>query len=58
MSEMLKRLCKEEDGQDLTEYALILVLISLVSIAAMKVLGSAVSSTFSNSAENVSSAAS
>lgn len=58
MSELLKRLWIEEDGQDLTEYALILVLISLVSIAAMKVLGSAVSNTFSSSSQNFKSAAS
>ena len=48
MKELLKRLWQEEEGQDLTEYALLLVLISLVAIVAMKGLGSAVSDAFSN----------
>lgn len=38
MKELLQRLWQEEQGQDLTEYALLLVLISLVSIAALKTL--------------------
>jgi len=53
MTELLKRLWQEEEGQDLTEYALLLVLISLVAIASMKVLGSAVSDVFSNASANL-----
>jgi Flp pilus assembly pilin Flp len=48
------RLLKEEEGQDLTEYALLLVLISLVATAAMAKLGSAVSDVFSNAVTNLS----
>ena len=33
---LMKRLWKEEEGQDLVEYALLVVLISLGAIAAMK----------------------
>ena len=53
MMELLKRLWQEEEGQDLTEYALLLVLISLVAIVAMGKLGSAVSDVFSNAAGNL-----
>jgi len=56
--ELLKRLWQEEEGQDLTEYALLLVLIALVAIVAMKGFGSAVSSTFSNAASNLTTASS
>ena len=55
MKELLKRLWQEEEGQDLTEYALLLVLISLVAVAAMGTLGSAVSDAFSNATENLTS---
>lgn len=58
MTELLKRLCQEEEGQDLTEYALLLVLISLVAVAAMGELGSAVSDAFSNAAQNLTTSAS
>ena len=54
MMELLKRLWQEEEGQDLTEYALLLVLISLVAIVAMKAVGTAVSDVFSNAAINLS----
>jgi len=53
MTELLKRLWQEEEGQDLTEYALLLVLISLVAVAAMKNLGSAISDAFSNANANL-----
>jgi pilus assembly protein Flp/PilA len=58
MSELWKNLWRDENGQDLTEYALLLVLISLVAIAAMQIMGSAVSNTFSNAATNLTSATS
>ena len=58
MSVLWQRLWQEEKGQDLTEYALLLVLISLVAIAAMQVMGSAVSSTFSNASANMTAATS
>ena len=53
MKNLLRRLWKEEEGQDLVEYALLLVLISLVAVASLKVVGSAVSDAFANAASNL-----
>ena len=53
MKNLLKRLWQEEEGQDLTEYALLVVLIALAAIAAMKGLASGISSVFSNAAANL-----
>jgi pilus assembly protein Flp/PilA len=52
----VRRLWKEEEGQDLTEYGLLLVLIALVAVAAMQTLGSAINNVFSNAASNLSAA--
>jgi pilus assembly protein Flp/PilA len=49
----LKMLWQDEEGQDLVEYGLLLVLISLVAVGAMKTLGSGVSDAFSNAAANL-----
>ncbi len=43
---MLRRLIKEEEGQTLVEYGLLLALIALVVIAALTVLGRKVANTF------------
>jgi pilus assembly protein Flp/PilA len=56
MKNLLKRLWTEEEGQDLTEYALLMVLIALVAIASMKTLGTTVSNVFSNAAANLTTA--
>jgi pilus assembly protein Flp/PilA len=56
MKRFLVRLWKEEEGQDLTEYGLLMVLIALVAVAGMKTLGSAISNVFSNAASNLSAA--
>jgi pilus assembly protein Flp/PilA len=53
MKSLLKRLWKEDEGQDLVEYGLLLVLIALGSIAAMSSLAAAISNTFSNAALNL-----
>ena len=50
---MLKRLWQEEEGQDLVEYALLVVLISLAAIVAMNNLASGISDAFSNAAANL-----
>jgi pilus assembly protein Flp/PilA len=50
----MKRLWNEEEGQDLVEYALLVVLISLAAIVAMKNLASGISDAFSNAAANLS----
>lgn len=43
----IARLLDEEDGQGLTEYALILVFIAIVAIAALHFLGGGVTSALS-----------
>ncbi len=48
------RLWKEEEGQDLTEYALLLVLISLAAITSMKSLATAIEGVFSNAVTSLS----
>jgi pilus assembly protein Flp/PilA len=45
---LLARLVREEAGQGLAEYALILVFIALVAVAALTFLGSDISSILSN----------
>ena len=58
MKTMLRHLWKDEEGQDLTEYGLLLVLIALVAIATMGKLGSAINNVFSNAAASMSTATS
>jgi len=53
MRALLKRLWKEQEGQDLTEYALLLVLIALAAITAMNTLAGAISNIFANAAANL-----
>ncbi|MGQ9461557.1 MAG: Flp family type IVb pilin [Candidatus Fervidibacter sp.] len=43
---LLRRLLKEEEGQTLVEYGLLVALIALVVIAALTVLGRKVANTF------------
>jgi pilus assembly protein Flp/PilA len=56
MKNMLKKFWQEEEGQDLVEYGLLVVLIALFAVAAMGKLGSAVSSVFGNAATNLTTA--
>ena len=42
MKNVLMRLWKEEEGQDLTEYALLLALISVVMVATIQGLATAI----------------
>jgi len=53
MSQLLLRLWREEEGQDLTEYALLLVLLSLAAIATLGTLASAINSVFNQAATNL-----
>jgi Flp pilus assembly pilin Flp len=54
MSVILWKLWVQEDGQDLTEYALLLILVGLASIAAMSNFAQAISTAFSSAAANLS----
>ena len=53
MKNLVIRLWKEEEGQDLTEYALLLVLLSLAAIATLGTLASAINSVFKTAAANL-----
>jgi len=56
MLKILKKLWSEEDGQDLTEYALLMTLVALAAIAGMQTLAATINNVFSNAAGNLSSA--
>ena len=56
MKNLMIRLWKEEEGQDLTEYALLLVLIALSAVAIMGTLGKAINNVFSDGASTLTSA--
>ena len=58
MKNLLKRLWIEDEGQDLTEYALLLALIALGAITAMKTLAGTVNNVFTNAAANLTGATS
>jgi Flp pilus assembly pilin Flp len=49
----LLQLWKDESGQDLTEYALLLVLVALFAIASMKVLATAIKNVFTTAAADL-----
>jgi len=50
---MLARTVDDEDGQGLTEYALILALIAVIAIAALTLLGGKVTSVLSTVANSL-----
>lgn len=53
---LLKRMWSEEDGQDLTEYVLIMVLISLLAITVLRGIGLTLANAFSTASSNMASA--
>jgi pilus assembly protein Flp/PilA len=55
MKNLLQRLWKEEEGQDLVEYGLLIFLIALAAIASMKSLASSISTVFSSAATSLTS---
>jgi len=56
MKKQLMRLWNEQEGQDLTEYALLLVLIALAAITVMGTLGSAINNVFTAASSTLTSA--
>ncbi|MCR3921641.1 MAG: Flp family type IVb pilin [Firmicutes bacterium] len=48
MKEMVKRFFTEESGQGMTEYALILALVSIIAIVALGFLGDEIKTVFEN----------
>ena len=55
MKNLMTRLWKEEEGQDLVEYGLLLFLVALAAIASMKGLASGISTVFSSAATSLTS---
>jgi Flp pilus assembly pilin Flp len=55
MMELMKRFMKDEEGQDLVEYALLLVFLALAAITVLPTLGKAVNNVFSQSASTLTS---
>ena len=53
---LLERLWREDDGQDLIEYGLLVALIALASVGASGSLATAISQVFSSAAGNLTSA--
>jgi Flp pilus assembly pilin Flp len=53
MKNFVKRLWNDEQGQDLTEYALLLVLLTLAAIGSLSTLATAVNGVFKNAAANL-----
>ena len=58
MKNLLKRLWQEESGQDLTEYALLLVLVALAAIGSLSTLASDINGAFGNAATALTSSTS
>jgi len=58
MKNILMRLWKEEEGQDLLEYALLIVLIVLVAAAAINPLGTAIATVYTSANTCISTPAS
>jgi len=52
--ELVKRLFREEEGQGMTEYVLIVALIALAAIIAMKLFGNTVNNVFKETATTLS----
>lgn len=50
---MFRRLLSDESGASLVEYALVLVLVAIVAIAAMKVFGADASNTLGAAANSI-----
>ena len=54
MMNLLKRLWREEEGQDLIEYALLVALVALAATAGMNTLATAVNTAFGTVATRLS----
>jgi Flp pilus assembly pilin Flp len=54
MKQLLARLWREEEAQDLTEYALLLVLLTLAAVGSLTTLATAINNVFSNVTSSLS----
>jgi Flp pilus assembly pilin Flp len=53
MNRIAKRLWSDDQGQDLTEYALLLVLLVLAAIGSIGTVANAINGVFANAAANL-----
>jgi pilus assembly protein Flp/PilA len=53
IADAVRRLTRDDEGQGLTEYALILALIAIIAIAALTLLGTSVSNVLSTVANSI-----
>ena len=58
MRDFIKRLWQEEEGQDLTEYGLLLALVALAAVASMGKLATAINGVFDAASTSLNTAAS
>ena len=57
MLDIIKRFIREEEGQDLVEYALLLAFLALAAIVALPTLGNVVNNLFTQSASTLEAGA-
>ncbi len=53
MGRLIFRLWKDESGQDLTEYALLLILVTLFAFASLQVLANEITNVFDSAATDL-----
>ncbi len=53
MSKLVRRFIREDHGQDLVEYALLLALIALVVVAGVRTFGTALSTFYTGLADRI-----
>ena len=53
MTKLITRLWKDESGQDLVEYAILIALIALAAVATLGTLANTIKNVFSNAATNM-----
>ncbi|MGB2890003.1 MAG: hypothetical protein WBC04_20090 [Candidatus Acidiferrales bacterium] len=53
MNRIAKRLWRQEEGQDLTEYALLLVLLVLAAIGSLSNVATAINAVFAKAVQNL-----
>jgi len=56
MMALLNRFVREDDGQDLVEYALLLALVALAAITAMGLLGTAINNKYDSATASLNGA--
>ncbi len=53
MTEMLRRMWSDEEGQDIAEYAVMLAVILVIVVGTIKLIGSNANNVFSNVASSI-----